>query len=352
MQKLLQVNQSTIIHKRPIIKAYEDPFWNRSVSPTIDDLDVIFRKAGVDMSVQDCKKSNREAGGSTADITHLVATTCTNAGSPGYDLLVAQKLGLSTQVDRTLIHGTGCAGGLSAMRAAAAMAQSATVRGRPARVLVVACDICSTTVRCDLEQVVQDPDTTRISSALFSDGSAAFVLCNELAPGAENKAVYKLIDWETARIPETSQEIELLVRHMGFQSTLTKEVPKHAVAALVPMFDRLMPYLPQDTELAKSGKTIEPKDFDWALHPGGIAIIEGAQQKLELNEDQLRATFEIYKNNGNSSSPTVLVILDQLRKMGQGRENVISCSFGPGMTVEMCLLQRCRRGEEEDDEED
>ncbi len=288
----------------------------------------------------------RESGYAPSDITHIVAVTCTNAGNPGFDLLVAQKLGLRPETDRTLLHGVGCAGGLSAMRAAASMAQSASMRGRAARVLVFACEICSINVRCDLEEVVEHPET-KISPVLFSDGAASFVLSNELTRGAKNAAIYSLINWETATMPGTAKELEFMADPFGFRATLTKEVPNLALKAITPMFEQLKPFLPSDSNLATSGKPVEAKDFDWALHPGGIAILNGVQNKMELHDEQLRASFDVYKNHGNSSSPTVLVVLDQLRKMGEGRENVMACSFGPGMTIEMAMLKRCVRDDDE-----
>ena len=343
----MTINQTTLIQSRSTIKAFEDPFWSRSVPPSISELDRFFRKAGVDLTVQACKKALRESGSSPSDITHIVAVTCTNAGNPGFDLLVAQKLGLKPETDRTLLHGVGCAGGLSAMRAAAAMAQSASMRGRPAKILVFACEICSINVRCDLEEVVEHPEETKISPVLFSDGAAAFVMTNELAPGAKDKAVYSLINWETATMPGTAKELEFMTDPSGFRATLTKEVPHLALKAITPMFEQLLPFLPSDSPLATSGKSVDARSFDWALHPGGIAILNGAQQKMQLHEEQLRASFDVYKNHGNSSSPTVLIVLDQLRKMGEGRENVMACSFGPGMTIEMAMLKRCRHDVEE-----
>ena len=336
-----------MIQSRSTIKAFEDPFWSRSVAPSISELDRFFRKAGVDLAVQACKKAMRESGSSAKDITHTVAVTCTNAGNPGFDLLVAQKLGLKPETDRTLLHGVGCAGGLSAMRAAASMAQSASMRGRPAKVLVFACELCSINVRCDLEEVVEHPEETKISPVLFSDGAAAFVISNELAPGAKDKAVYSLVNWETRTMPNTAKELEFMADPSGFRATLTKEVPHLALQAITPMFEQLKPFLPSDSKLATSGKAVEATDFDWALHPGGIAILNGAQQKMGLHDGQLRASFDVYKNHGNSSSPTVLVVLDQLRKMGEGRDDVMACSFGPGMTIEMAMLRRVRREEDE-----
>jgi predicted naringenin-chalcone synthase len=87
---------------------------------------------------------------------------------------------------------------------------------------------------------------------------------------------------------------------------------------------------------------LQPADFDWALHPGGVAIIEGVKSSMGLSEEHLRATHEIYRTRGNSSSPTVLIVLDMLRSMGDGREHVVAASFGPGLSIEMAMLKRCR----------
>lgn len=88
--------------------------------------------------------------------------------------------------------------------------------------------------------------------------------------------------------------------------------------------------------------TLEPLDFDWALHPGGAAIIDGVEKMIGLvDSDRLRATREVYRSRGNCSSPTVLMVLDLLRGMGKGREHVVATSFGPGLSIEMAMLQRC-----------
>jgi fungal type III polyketide synthase len=111
------------------------------------------------------------------------------------------------------------------------------------------------------------------------------------------------------------------------------------------MFQQILPSFREKVGL----QSLNIPDFDWALHPGGEAIIEGAKENLELTEDQLRASREIYKTRGNSSSPTVLAVLDKLRTMGRGRDHVVATSFGPGLAIEMAMLRRCRP--EEDDYE-
>lgn len=87
---------------------------------------------------------------------------------------------------------------------------------------------------------------------------------------------------------------------------------------------------------------LEPADFDWALHPGGKAIIDGVQNSIALSDEHLWASREVYRTRGNSSSPTVLVVLEMLRSRGAGgREHVVAASFGPGMVIEMAMLRRC-----------
>jgi type III polyketide synthase len=65
----------------------------------------------------------------------------------------------------------------------------------------------------------------------------------------------------------------------------------------------------------------------------------------------MRASYDTYMNHGNSSSATIIRVLDRLRDKemdalapgGKVRERIVACAFGPGITVEMCLLKRGAR---------
>lgn len=112
------------------------------------------------------------------------------------------------------------------------------------------------------------------------------------------------------------------------------------------MFERL---LPSYEEQCKSHSTAEGElltplgicDFDWALHPGGRAILDGVAEVLQLSDDQLQTSREIYCTRGNSSSASVLIILDRLRSQSK-KAHVVATSFGPGLVIEMALLRRCQ----------
>jgi type III polyketide synthase len=103
------------------------------------------------------------------------------------------------------------------------------------------------------------------------------------------------------------------------------------------MFQDLLPSIQSQT----LSNNLSIADFDWALHPGGQAIIDGVQEAMSLTDQQLRATREVYRTRGNSSSPTVLAVLDRLRYMSPIREFVVATAFGPGLSIEMSVLRPC-----------
>lgn len=124
----------------------------------------------------------------------------------------------------------------------------------------------------------------------------------------------------------------------GPRAVLDRVIPYHATKAVSRMFNKLNPEYSASLGLPN----LKPTDFDWALHPGGKAIIDGVQRSMALSDKHLWASRETYRTHGNSSSPTVLIVLDMLHscKAG-GREHIVAASFGPGMVIEMAMLQRC-----------
>lgn len=209
LKKLLKTNRSTGIRARSAIRSYDTGYACQIEPPTLVDMDRLYRIDGVHLTAQACEKALREWGGKYSDITHTVGVTCTSQGSPGYDLLVNQKLGLSPTVDRTLLHGVGCAGGLAIMRTAAQLACGATMRRRPARILAFACELCTPNVRFELAMAERcvDPANVSIVGALFSDAAAAFVLCNTYGMDDDIKPKFQLLEWGNALIPDTIEHM-------------------------------------------------------------------------------------------------------------------------------------------------
>ena len=129
----------------------------------------------------------------------------------------------------------------------------------------------------------------------------------------------------------------------GWKVVLTPRVPIIACAAVSPAFQALVQSVSDILE--PDNKSPVAADFDWALHPGGSSIITGVEQAMNLTPDHLRASYEIYMKYGNSSSATIISVMDQLRKMGEGRKHVIACAFGPGISLEIMMLRRGKMAE-------
>jgi type III polyketide synthase len=205
---LLQVNRSTGIETRSAVRPYK-AFATQTDPPSISEIDQFFRQAGVDLAVQACQKALIEAHIAPQQITHTIGVTCTNQGNPGYDFLVARKLNLPPHVDRMLLHGVGCAGGLSILRAAAQIAGGASLRRKPARILAFACELCTPNVRHCLSMAERsmDSDQANIAAALFSDAAAAFVLCNEHAMTQDKQVTpqFELLEWGCDLVPGTAE---------------------------------------------------------------------------------------------------------------------------------------------------
>jgi type III polyketide synthase len=69
---------------------------------------------------------------------------------------------------------------------------------------------------------------------------------------------------------------------------------------------------------------------------------------MNISAEHMRASYDTYINHGNSSSATIISVLDRLRHKdmdgmapgGKVKDFVVGCAFGPGITIEMCMLKR------------
>ncbi|KAK2625408.1 hypothetical protein QTJ16_004720 [Diplocarpon rosae] len=339
--KIRMINNYTGIDTRSAIGTVDHPMANMERAPTINQLCDIFLKDGVALSVTAARKALHEAQISALDITHVVSTTCTNSANPGFDHYVCKGLGITQPVEKVLLHGIGCSGGLASLRTAANLALGSSFRGRKARVLVIALEISSLLVRSELDSIHESQET-RIGVTLFSDCASALILSNGL--GEEHaEPVYELLGWDHRIIPDTEQDLGFDVDPLGWKVVLSPRVPKLAASVVEPAFNDLLatlPNLPPEYQTAR--------DFDWALHPGGATILSGVERAMNISAEHMRASYDTYIKHGNSSSATVISVLDRLRQKdmdelapgGTVKDYVVGCAFGPGIAIEMCMLKR------------
>lgn len=211
----MTINRYTGIETKATIGEVDHPLVNRKEAPTIKELNEYFQTEGVRLSVNACKKAIEEWGGSLEDITHVVSTTCTNSANPGFDHYVVKQLGIDKNIEKILLHGVGCSGGLAAIRTACNTALGASFREKPARILVLACEISSLLVRSELDSIDTD-QAVRIGVCLFSDCASACVLSNGIGnKGFGNGPVYDILGWKHEIIEDTEHDLGFDVDPLG-----------------------------------------------------------------------------------------------------------------------------------------
>jgi len=125
-------------------------------------------------------------------------------------------------------------------------------------------------------------------------------------------------------LPGTEEMMSWEIGDHGFVMGLSGLVPD-AIASLLPAW--------LDGWLAEQG--LARDDIaTWAVHPGGPRILSAVERCLDVQLDVSRAVLREY---GNMSSPTILFVLDRLRREGAPLP-CVALGFGPGLTAEAMLL--------------
>jgi len=249
------------------------------------------------------------------DIGMFAVCSCTGYVTPGLDILLSRDLGMAPDTQRLFVGHMGC---YAALPGLGAVSDYVVARGRPALLLcteLTSLHIQPSATRFDTQQIV--------AHALFSDAAAAVVV----VPGGSGYAIDEVTSvTDTA----TADHMTWDVTDLGFRMGLSPKVPQVLALHVRTLVDGL---------LARHGLT--RADIDgWAVHPGGPRILNVVERELELDADQMAASRETLAENGNCSSPTVLLILDRLRRQARPPERIVTLAFGPGLTLYAELLSR------------
>ena len=79
-------------------------------------------------------------------------------------------------------------------------------------------------------------------------------------------------------------------------------------------------------------------DIDrFICHPGGAKVVEAIELALGLAQGSLDHEREVLRDHGNMSAPTVLFVLDRVRRGGMPRRSVLT-ALGPGFTMSTLTL--------------
>lgn len=260
-------------------------------------------------------KALDEAKVSYADISHLVTVSCSGFEAPGVDIRLIESLGLPRSTARTNVGFMGCHGAMNGLRVASAYgAMGATV-------LVVAVELCS------LHFQYGDVPDHMVANALFADGAAAMVVKGVAASDSNQGSELRIAAHGAWLVPDSQDAMSWRIGNHGFAMTLDRRVPEW-------IGEHLKPWL---TEwLGEQGHRLEDV-ASWAVHPGGPKILKGVEDALSLEGNALAESHRVLAECGNMSSPTILFILDRMRRKGV-RGPMVALGFGPGLAIEAMLL--------------
>ncbi|HEY2910777.1 MAG TPA: type III polyketide synthase [Gemmataceae bacterium] len=283
---------------------------NDGVGPTTGERMRIYAEEAGPLAVRAAKIALTESATPAADITHLVTVSCTGFAAPGVDYALIRGLGLPPTVQRTHVGFMGCHGALNGLRVANAFASA----DPNARVLLCAVELCS------LHYYYGNEADKLVANAIFADGAAAIV-------GTSGNDAWRLTASGSCLIPDSANAMGWAVGDRGFEMTMARQIPALIARHLRPWLERW---------LADNGLSLAAVR-SWAVHPGGPKILAAVEEGLALPRDALAASWGVFAEYGNMSSPTVLFVLDRLRKANAPRP-CVALGFGPGLVAEAAIF--------------
>ena len=270
----------------------------------------------IPLAASAARRALEDAGIPAASVTHLVTVSCTGFYAPGVDVALIKALSLSPEVGRLHIGFMGCHGALNGLRAAHAIAKS----DPGATVLLCAVELCTLHFQYGWNR------DQMVANSLFADGAAALLIASERGTAAEQTAL-SVRATGSFLFADSEDAMSWNIGDNGFEMTLSARVPDLIGAHLRPWLS---------SWLGRHGVAIETVAA-WAIHPGGPRILSAVAETLQLNDAALATSRQILARHGNMSSPTVVFILEQLRK-NNARTPCVMLGFGPGLVAEVALL--------------
>ena len=308
----------------PAAASADDSAASGDRGPTITQRMLRYPEEAVTLAASACGAALAEAALPPESVGQLVVVSCTGFSAPGVDIGLIDRLGLPADVGRTTVGFMGCHGAMNGLRVARSLAEAQT--GPDRTVLMCCVELCSLHF-----QYGWDPQKV-VANALFGDGAAAVV--GKRLPENADELFPRVAAHGSVLLPDSRDAMTWLIRDHGFEMTLSPKVPdlirQHLSGWLASWLEK------QGLDTRQIG--------GWAIHPGGPRVIAAVEEALRLPEDlgpQGRAgdaSRQILRTHGNMSSPTVLFILDRLRRSGTPRPWV-ALAFGPGLTIEACLIR-------------
>ncbi|XP_039142963.1 chalcone synthase 1-like [Dioscorea cayenensis subsp. rotundata] len=334
-EKFKRVCEKSMIRKRHFLLTEEKLKENPNLCSFMDHASLNTRH---DIMVEEVPKLGAKAatkaleewGRPRSEITHIIFCSRGGVDLPGADYRIIKLLGLSPSTKRVMLYMQGCFAGGSVLRIAKDMAEN----NENARVLIVCAELTVISFRGPCKD--NENFSNMIGQAIFADGAAAAVVGAKPIPEVETP-FFEIVSTHQYILPETEEQITAHLREEGFTFLLNNQVPTSVSMHI-------------EKTLVKAFSPLGISDWNslfFVTHPGGRAILDQIEEKLDLKPEKLRATRHMFSEFGNMSSASVFFIMDEIRKrsiadglrtFGEGLDYGVLHGFGPGITVETVVL--------------
>ncbi len=262
----------------------------------------------------------------------FAVASCTGHVVPGLDILLSHDLKMAPDLRRIIVGHMGCHAAIPGL---GTVSEYVAVNGRPALLLCLEL----TSLHAQPKSVTLHAGTPTIEDfeqivahSLFADAAAAVVVTpSGGASSAISSPRLEIVDVAVVTDSSVSDHMGWFITDHGFRMRLSSRVPE--------VIERDVADVVADL-LTKHGLAHEEVD-GWAVHPGGARILRAVADRLHLTEEAIAPSFEVLREYGNCSSPTVLIVLQRLlqtRKIRPGKA-VVALGFGPGLSIFAVLLK-------------
>ncbi|CAM8971787.1 unnamed protein product [Rhodiola kirilowii] len=328
-EKLTRLCKTTTVKTRYVVMSDEImqkyPELALEGLPTVKQRLDICNPAVTAMAIEASKACIKNWGRPASDITHLVYVSSSEARLPGGDLYLAKGLGLSPEVNRVMLYFMGCSGGVAGLRVAKDIAEN----NPGSRVLLAT----SETTIIGFKPPSADRPYDLVGVALFGDGAGAVMVGSDPVLTVE-RPLFELHTAIQHFLPDTEKAIDGRLTEEGISFKLARELPQIIEDNIEKFCEKLM-----------KNAGYNDKDYNklfWAVHPGGPAILNRLEKRLDLLPQKLKPSRRALTDYGNASSNTIVYVLEymleeSLKMKTEGLEDNewgMILAFGPGITFE------------------
>ena len=310
IERLLPIFDNTGIRQRHLSRPVE---WFEQ-SHTFPEVNLVHDGVALELACEAVSKALSRAGLSPGEVDGLVYVCSTGIATPTLDSKLIQELGMPAETFRVPVFGLGCGGGVAGLARAADLA-----RARPGGVIVLAAvELCSLTFqRGDLSK------SNLVGTSLFGDGAAAVVIRTGQPGPAVVSSFSHLFD-------DSEGVMGWDLIESGFKVRFSKSIPglvRANVSELV------------EGSLGRAG--LEPAQLrHFVFHPGGVKVLGAYQEGLGLDRESLIEGYEILRDYGNMSSPSVLFVLERyLERREPSDDYGLMLALGPGFSAEQVIFR-------------